>query len=112
MAYISNADLEKIVDTNDAWISERTGIRERRFALEEEALTDIALPAARAALAEAGAERIRGHDGRHLLRSRFPPLVEGLHHEQAMAGHSWMLRALTEYYNWKKESDYINTLIQ
>jgi 3-oxoacyl-[acyl-carrier-protein] synthase-3 len=35
---------------------ERTGIRERRIAAEDEALTDIALPAARAALAEAGAE--------------------------------------------------------
>lgn len=53
---VTNDDLAKFVDTNDAWIQERTGIRERRFALEEEALTDIALPAARQALAGAGVE--------------------------------------------------------
>src|SRR5262249_39781855 len=38
------------VDTSDEWIVTRTGIRERRFAGEDEALSDIALPAARAAL--------------------------------------------------------------
>jgi 3-oxoacyl-[acyl-carrier-protein] synthase-3 len=52
----TNADLEQFVDTTDEWIVERTGIRERRFAAKEEALTDIAAPAARAALAEAGAD--------------------------------------------------------
>ena len=52
----TNADLEQFVDTTDEWIVERTGIRERRFAAEDEALTDIAAPAARAALAEAGAD--------------------------------------------------------
>ena len=52
----TNKDLEQYVDTTDEWIMERTGIRERRIAAEDEALTDIALPAARAALAEAGAE--------------------------------------------------------
>jgi 3-oxoacyl-[acyl-carrier-protein] synthase-3 len=52
----TNADLEKFVDTSDEWIIERTGIRERRFAHEHEALTDIALPAARRALADAGVE--------------------------------------------------------
>jgi 3-oxoacyl-[acyl-carrier-protein] synthase III len=51
---ITNAELATMVDTSDEWILERTGIRERRFAAPEEALTDIALPAARAALAEAG----------------------------------------------------------
>ena len=53
---MTNADLAQYVDTTDEWIVERTGIRERRMATEDEALTDIALPAARAALAEAGAE--------------------------------------------------------
>jgi 3-oxoacyl-[acyl-carrier-protein] synthase-3 len=53
---VTNDDLAARVDTSDAWIQERTGIRERRFATEDEALTDIALPAARQALAEAGAE--------------------------------------------------------
>ena len=42
----TNADLEQFVDTTDEWIVERTGIRERRFAEQDEALTDIALPAA------------------------------------------------------------------
>ena len=53
---VTNAELSTMVDTSDEWIVERTGIRERRFAAPEEALTDIALPAAREALAKAGAE--------------------------------------------------------
>ena len=51
---VKNDELAKLVDTSDEWIRERTGIRERRIAAPEEALTDIALPAARAALAQAG----------------------------------------------------------
>ncbi len=53
---MTNADLAKLVDTNDEWIVERTGIKERRIATQEEALSDIALPASRAALADAGVE--------------------------------------------------------
>ena len=53
---VTNDDLAKAVDTSDEWIRERTGIRERRMAADHEALTDIALPAARLALADAGAE--------------------------------------------------------
>ena len=53
---LSNADLEQLVDTNNEWIMERTGIRERRIAAKEEALSDIALPAAREALEQAGLE--------------------------------------------------------
>lgn len=34
-----------------------------------------------------------------------PVHPDGVTHEQAMSGHSWMLRALVEYYNWKKDSD-------
>jgi 3-oxoacyl-[acyl-carrier-protein] synthase III len=56
---VTNDDLSKLVDTSDEWIVTRTGIRERRFASDEEALTDIALPAARAALESAG---VRGSD--------------------------------------------------
>jgi 3-oxoacyl-[acyl-carrier-protein] synthase III len=52
----TNKDLEQFVDTSDEWILERTGIRERRFAAEDEALTDIAAPAAIAALEDAGVE--------------------------------------------------------
>jgi 3-oxoacyl-[acyl-carrier-protein] synthase III len=47
---LSNDDLAKLVDTNDDWIMSRTGIRERRIAADDEALTDICLPAARRAL--------------------------------------------------------------
>ena len=50
----TNVDLERYVDTSDEWIVERTGIRERRFAEEHEALTDIARPAAVKALEDAG----------------------------------------------------------
>jgi 3-oxoacyl-[acyl-carrier-protein] synthase III len=53
---VTNADLAKFVDTSDEWIIERTGIRERRFATQEEALTDIARPACVQALANAGVE--------------------------------------------------------
>jgi 3-oxoacyl-[acyl-carrier-protein] synthase-3 len=52
----TNKDLEQFVDTTDEWIIERTGIRERRFATDEQALTDIAEPAALAALADAGVD--------------------------------------------------------
>ena len=34
-----------------------------------------------------------------------PVYADGVAHEQAMSGHSWMLRALTEYYQWKKDRD-------
>jgi 3-oxoacyl-[acyl-carrier-protein] synthase III len=51
---LTNDELADMVDTSDEWIRERTGIRERRIAAPDEALTDIALPAARAALADAG----------------------------------------------------------
>ncbi len=51
---LTNAELAKIVDTSDEWIVARTGIRERRLAGPDEALSDISLPAARAALEQAG----------------------------------------------------------
>ncbi len=53
---ITNDELSQTLDTSDEWIRERTGIRERRVAAPEQALTDLALPAARQALAEAGVE--------------------------------------------------------
>jgi len=52
----TNADLEEFVDTTDEWIVERTGIHERRFAEQHEALTDIAFPAAVQALEAAAAD--------------------------------------------------------
>jgi 3-oxoacyl-[acyl-carrier-protein] synthase-3 len=51
---VTNDDLSKVVETSDEWIRERTGIRERRKAAEDEAASDLAVAAARRALAAAG----------------------------------------------------------
>ncbi len=51
---LTNADLEKLVETTDQWIVERTGIRERHIAAEGELTSDLAVQAARAALDAAG----------------------------------------------------------
>jgi 3-oxoacyl-[acyl-carrier-protein] synthase-3 len=53
---MTNDELAAIVDTSDEWIVERTGIRERRVAAPEEALSDLARPAAEAALEDAGVQ--------------------------------------------------------
>lgn len=53
---LTNDELSTLVDTSNEWIMERTGIRERRIAAPEQALTDLALPAARTALTQAGLE--------------------------------------------------------
>src|SRR5882762_5512617 len=50
---LTNADLEKMVETNDAWIVQRTGIRERRIVDENEATSDLAVRAAQQALERA-----------------------------------------------------------
>src|SRR5512138_2988933 len=47
---LTNADLEKMVETNDAWITERTGIKERRIASDGTESHDLAVEAARACL--------------------------------------------------------------
>jgi len=51
---VTNADLTKIVDTSDEWIIERTGIRQRHKARDDEPTSDLALKAAERALADAG----------------------------------------------------------
>jgi 3-oxoacyl-[acyl-carrier-protein] synthase III len=53
---LTNADLEKMVDTHDKWIVERTGIRERHLVDEGVASSDLAVEAARRCLAERGVE--------------------------------------------------------
>lgn len=53
---LSNADFERMVDTSDEWIRERTGIRERRIAAPDQASSDLALHASRQALERAGLE--------------------------------------------------------
>ncbi len=47
---LTNADLEKMVDTSDEWITSRTGIKERRIAAKHEAVSDLAVNAAKDAL--------------------------------------------------------------
>ncbi len=51
---LTNADLEKLVDTSDEWIASRTGIRQRHVASEGETTADLAERAARAAMEAAG----------------------------------------------------------
>jgi 3-oxoacyl-[acyl-carrier-protein] synthase III len=50
---LSNADLEKLVDTNDQWIRERTGIESRRIAAPDQACSDLAYEAALLAIKDA-----------------------------------------------------------
>jgi len=51
---LTNADLEKLVDTSDEWITTRTGIKERRIAEDGVYTSDLATKAAKEALVEAG----------------------------------------------------------
>ncbi|HOP61395.1 MAG TPA: beta-ketoacyl-ACP synthase III [Candidatus Saccharicenans sp.] len=51
---LTNADLEKMVDTSDEWITTRTGIKERRIVSKEQVTSDLAVNAARMALERGG----------------------------------------------------------
>ncbi|MEM7255931.1 MAG: 3-oxoacyl-ACP synthase, partial [Pseudomonadota bacterium] len=51
---LHNSDLEKLVDTSDEWIRERTGIQQRHIAADGETTLDLAENAARAAIDAAG----------------------------------------------------------
>jgi 3-oxoacyl-[acyl-carrier-protein] synthase-3 len=53
---LTNGDLEKIVETTDEWIIQRTGISERRLAAEDETTAALAVNAAKTALADAGVD--------------------------------------------------------
>jgi 3-oxoacyl-[acyl-carrier-protein] synthase-3 len=53
---VTNAELSGMVDTSDEWITQRTGIRERRLAAEGEMTSDMGIKAARAALDAAGVD--------------------------------------------------------
>jgi len=53
---VTNAELERTLETTDEWIVSRTGIRERRYAAPEQATSDLAVEASRAILAEAGVD--------------------------------------------------------
>ncbi len=54
---LTNNDLSKMVDTSDQWIVERTGIKERHIASDNEITSDLALMAAESALLDAGIDR-------------------------------------------------------
>ena len=70
---LSNADLERMVETSDEWIVTRTGIRERRIAADSQTTSDLATEAARRAMASAGVSAqqidliICHHHARHAL---------------------------------------------
>ncbi len=51
---VTNADMEKIVDTTDEWIVQRTGIKQRHFAADEQTTADLAIAAAQRALEASG----------------------------------------------------------
>lgn len=51
---MTNDDLTRIVDTSDEWITTRTGMKERRRVRPDQAASDLAIPASRQALEEAG----------------------------------------------------------
>ena len=51
---LTNEELAKRVETSDEWIQQRTGIRERRIAADDEKTSDLAINAAKEALASAG----------------------------------------------------------
>ena len=51
---VTNGDIEKIVDTSDEWITERTGIKQRHFASKEQYTSDLAYNAAKEAISTSG----------------------------------------------------------
>ena len=55
---LTNSDLEKMVQTNDEWITDRTGISERHIAAPDVATSDLATCAARAVLANRGIDTL------------------------------------------------------
>ncbi|MUM76536.1 beta-ketoacyl-ACP synthase III [Pseudodesulfovibrio sp. F-1] len=67
---LTNADLEKIVDTTDEWITTRTGIKQRHIVAEGEASSDMGLAAARKALAAAN---MAASELTHIVFATFTP---------------------------------------
>ena len=67
---LTNADLEKLVDTNDAWITERTGIRSRHIAPDDVPTSALAARAAKIALETAG---VKPEEVDHLIVATSSP---------------------------------------
>jgi 3-oxoacyl-[acyl-carrier-protein] synthase-3 len=80
---LTNADLEQLVSTSDAWIQRRTGIRERRILGPEETILGMAVAAARQAMASAGIDAGQIGDIRVAVNTwlRFPSLATQLQRE-------------------------------
>ncbi|MHC4937725.1 MAG: beta-ketoacyl-ACP synthase 3 [Planctomycetota bacterium] len=80
---LTNADLEKIVDTTDEWIVRRTGIRERHILRKDETILGMAVSAARRALEDAGVAPEEINDVRVGVNTwmRFPSLATQLQAE-------------------------------
>jgi 3-oxoacyl-[acyl-carrier-protein] synthase III len=62
----TNDDLARVMDTNDEWIQQRTGIKQRHFAPDGQGPADLALPAAKLALESAN---LRPEDLDYVLKS-------------------------------------------
>jgi len=67
---VTNAEMETIVETSDEWITTRTGIKERHFVAPGQASSDLALEAAKAALADAG---LTANDLTHIVLATLTP---------------------------------------
>jgi 3-oxoacyl-[acyl-carrier-protein] synthase-3 len=107
---LTNAELEEVVDTTDEWIRTRTGIRTRRILQKDETILDLAVQAARRALADAGVEASEVGDIRVGVNTwmQFPSLAtqlqEALGAKQASAadvaaGCAGFIYAVEEAYN-------------
>jgi|GEM_PF-416093 len=85
---LTNADLEKVVETSDAWILRRTGIRERRILGPHQTILHMAVEAARQALASAGIGAGQIGDIRVAVNTwlRFPSLATQLQRELGASG--------------------------
>ena len=94
---VTNADLAARVDTSDEWIVERTGIRQRYIAQEDETTSSLATDAARSALEAAGvdASEIGGTHPLAAFRAHLdPPLLIGPELGVVLHGHDTNLAAL------------------
>ena len=77
---LTNADLERVVDTSDEWIRRRTGIETRHILQKDETILDMAVQAARRALEDAGVRADQLDDIRVGVNTwmRFPSLATQL----------------------------------
>ena len=109
---LTNADLEKMVDTSDEWITTRTGIKERRMAAKDEFTSDMAAKAAQRAMKMAGvtAEQTRPRSSSPPSRRtcRFPPRPAWCSRKSARGARRrliWRRPAPVSFTAWKSASN-------